>query len=89
MPLAKPAIATVAVLHSIGIWNELILPTIYLTSEEYYPVTRGLIAFQGVYGNNWPLLAAGVMMIALPMVIFFIFAQRFIIGGVTAGAVKG
>ena len=89
MPLAKPAIATVAVLHSIGVWNELILPTIYLTSQEYYPVTRGLIAFQGVYGNNWPLLAAGVLMIALPMVVFFIFAQRFIIGGVTAGAVKG
>jgi raffinose/stachyose/melibiose transport system permease protein len=89
MPLAKPAIATVAVLHSIGVWNELILPTIYLTSEEFYPVTRGLIVFQGVYGNNWPLLAAGVLMIALPMVVFFIFMQRYIIGGVTAGAVKG
>jgi len=89
MPLAKPAIATVAVLHSIGVWNELILPTIYLTSQEYYPVTRGLIVFQGVYGNNWPLLAAGVLMIALPMVVFFIFMQRYIIGGVTAGAVKG
>jgi raffinose/stachyose/melibiose transport system permease protein len=89
MPLAKPAIATVAVLHAIGVWNELILPTIYLTSEEYYPVTRGLIVFQGVYGTNWPLLASGVLMIALPMVIFFIFMQRYIIGGVTAGAVKG
>ena len=89
MPLAKPAIATVAVLHAIGIWNELILPTIYLTSSEYYPITRGLIAFQGVYGNNWPLLASAVLMIALPMVVFFIFMQRYIIGGVTAGAVKG
>ncbi len=89
MPLAKPAIATVAVLHAIGVWNELILPTIYLTSQEYFPVTRGLIVFQGVYGNNWPLLAAGVLMIALPMVVFFIFMQRYIIGGVTAGAVKG
>jgi len=89
MPLAKPAIATVAVLHAIGVWNELILPTIYLTSDEYYPVTRGLIVFQGVYGTNWPLLASGVLMIALPMVVFFIFMQRYIIGGVTAGAVKG
>jgi raffinose/stachyose/melibiose transport system permease protein len=89
MPLAKPAIATVAVLHAIGVWNELILPTIYLTSQQYYPITRGLIVFQGVYGNNWPLLAAGVLMIALPMVVFFVFMQRYIIGGVTAGAVKG
>jgi raffinose/stachyose/melibiose transport system permease protein len=89
MPLIKPAIATVAVLHSIGVWNELILPTIYLTNDDFYPVTRGLIAFKGVYGFNWPLLASGVLMMALPMAIFFVFMQRYIIGGVTSGAVKG
>ena len=89
LPLASPAIATVAVLHAIGIWNELILATIYLTSADFYPITRGLIVFNGVYGNNWPLLAAAVLMMALPMVVFFIIAQRWIIGGVTAGAVKG
>jgi raffinose/stachyose/melibiose transport system permease protein len=89
MPLIKPAIATVAVLHSIGVWNELILATIYLTKEDYYPITRGLIVFNGVYGNNWPLIAAAVLMIALPMVVFFVFMQRYIIGGVTAGSVKG
>jgi raffinose/stachyose/melibiose transport system permease protein len=49
----------------------------------------GSAAAQGVYGTNWPLLAAGVLMIALPMVVFFIFMQRYISGGVTAGAVKG
>jgi raffinose/stachyose/melibiose transport system permease protein len=89
MPLIKPALATVAVLHSIGVWNELILPTIYLTNDDFYPITRGLIAFKGVYGFNWPLLAAGVLMMALPMALFFIFMQRYIIGGVTAGSVKG
>ena len=89
MPLIKPAIATVAVLHAIGVWNELVLATIYLTKADYYPITRGLIVFNGVYGNDWPLLAAAVLMIALPMAIFFIVMQRFIIGGVTAGAVKG
>lgn len=89
LPLAKPAIATVAVLHSIGVWNELVLATIYLTKSDYYPITRGLIVFNGVYGNNWPVLAAAVLMIAAPMAIFFVFMQRYIIGGVTAGAVKG
>ncbi|MFP5343918.1 MAG: carbohydrate ABC transporter permease [Candidatus Limnocylindria bacterium] len=89
LPLAKPAIATVAVLHSIGVWNELVLATIYLTNSDYYPITRGLIVFNGVYGNNWPVLAAAVLMIAAPMAIFFVFMQRYIIGGVTAGAVKG
>lgn len=89
LPLASPAIATVAVLHAIGVWNELILATIYLTTADFYPITRGLIVFNGVYGNNWPLLAAAVLMMALPMVVFFVIAQRWIIGGVTAGAVKG
>lgn len=88
-PLAKPAIATVAVLHSIGVWNELVLATIYLTNSDFYPITRGLIVFNGVYGNNWPVLAAAVLMVAAPMAIFFVFMQRYIIGGVTAGAVKG
>ena len=89
MPLIKPAIATVAVLHAIGVWNELVLATIYLTKADYYPITRGLIVFNGVYGNNWPFLAAAVLMIALPMAVFFVVMQRCIIGGVTAGAVKG
>ena len=89
IPLARPAIATVVVLHAIGIWNELILPTIYLTSKEYYPVTRGLIVFQGVYGSNWPTLAAAVLILTVPMLILFLFLQRYIISGLTAGSVKG
>jgi raffinose/stachyose/melibiose transport system permease protein len=88
-PLIRPAIATVAVLHAIGIWNELILPTIYLTSKNYYPITRGMIVFQGVYGSNWPTLAAAVLIMTLPMVIIFLVLQRHIVSGLTSGAVKG
>jgi raffinose/stachyose/melibiose transport system permease protein len=89
VPLTKPAIATVAILHAIGIWNELVLPTIYLTNQAYYPMTRGLIAFTGIYGNDWPLLASAVLILALPMVVLFLFLQRYIIGGFTAGSVRG
>lgn len=89
MPLIRPAIATVIVLHAIGIWNELIAPTIYLTSKQYYPITRGLIVFQGVYGSNWPTLAAAVLMLTLPMLVLFLFLQRYIVSGLTAGSVKG
>ncbi len=88
-PLIQPAIATVAVLHAIGIWNELILPTIYLTSKEFYPITRGMIVFQGVYGSNWPTLAAAVLIMTMPMLIIFLVLQRYIVSGLTAGAVKG
>ena len=89
LPLIKPALATVIVLHAIGIWNELIAPTIYLTNDDLYPVTRGLIVFEGVYGSNWPALAAAVLILMIPMLILFMFLQRYIISGLTAGAVKG
>jgi len=89
LPLIQPAIATVIVLHAIGIWNEIIAPTIYLTNKNYYPITRGLINFQGVYGSNWPTLAAAVLMLTFPMLILFLFLQRYIISGLTSGAVKG
>lgn len=89
LPLIRPAIATVIVLHSIGVWNEIITPTIYLTNEKLYPITRGLIVFQGVYGSQWPTLAAAVLMLTVPMLILFLFLQRYIISGLTAGAVKG
>ena len=88
-PLIRPAVATVTVLHAIGIWNELILPTIYLTNEDFYPITRGLIVFEGVYGSNWPALAAAVLMLMIPMLVLFMFLQRYIISGLTAGSVKG
>jgi raffinose/stachyose/melibiose transport system permease protein len=88
-PLITPALATVTVLHAIGIWNELILATIYLTNKDYYPITRGLIVFNGVYGNNWPVIAAAVLMLTLPMVVLYLFLQRYIISGITAGSVRG
>jgi raffinose/stachyose/melibiose transport system permease protein len=89
LPLIRPAVATVIVLHAIGIWNELILPTIYLTNDDLYPVTRGLIVFEGVYGSNWPALAAAVLMLMIPMLVLFMFLQRYIIAGLTEGSVKG
>jgi raffinose/stachyose/melibiose transport system permease protein len=89
LPLTKPALATVAILHAIGVWNELVLANIYLTNENYYPITRGLIVFTGIYGNDWPLLASAVLMLAAPMVVLYLFLQRYIIGGFTAGSLRG
>jgi raffinose/stachyose/melibiose transport system permease protein len=89
LPLTKPALATVAILHAIGVWNELVLANIYLTNENYYPITRGLIVFTGIYGNDWPLLSAAVLMLAAPMVVLYLFLQRYIISGFTAGSLRG
>ncbi len=89
IPLIRPAIATVTVLHAIGIWNEIVMPTIYLTDSDLYPITRGLIVFEGVYGSDWPGLAAAVLMLIIPMAVLFMFMQRYIISGLTSGSVKG
>ncbi len=89
IPLIKPAIATVTVIHAIGIWNELILANVYLTNEDLFPITKGLIVFEGVYGSDWPKLAAAVLMLMFPMLVLFMFLQRYIISGLTSGAVKG
>ena len=89
LPLTKPALATVAILHAIGVWNELVLANIYLTSKSFFPITRGLIVFTGIYGNDWPLLAAAVLMLAAPMVVLYLFLQRYIISGFTAGSLRG
>ena len=70
--LIGTAIATVTVIHAIGIWNELILATIYLTDSfrtRYY----GLIVFEGVYGSDWPKLAAAVLMLMIPMLALYMF----------------
>lgn len=88
-PLIRPAVATVFVLHAIGIWNDIIAATIYLTSKAKYPITRGLIVFEGVYGYNWPTLAAAVLILTIPMLILYMFLQRYIISGLTQGSVKG
>jgi raffinose/stachyose/melibiose transport system permease protein len=88
LPLIRPAVATVTVLHAIVVWNEIIAPTIYLADSELYPITRGLLVFEGVYGSDWPKLAAAVLMLAVPMIILYLFLQRYIISGLTAGAVK-
>ena len=90
VPLTKPAIATVAILHAIGIWNELVLR--HHLPDAARPTTRspaGSSCSPGIYGNDWPLLAAAVLMLALPMVVLFLFLQRYIIGGFTAGSLRG
>lgn len=80
-----------AVLHAIGIWNESILPTIYLTNKNYYPITRWHDRFPGRRPQQWLTLAAAgsLDLMTLPMVIIFLVLQRYIVSGLTQGAVKG
>jgi raffinose/stachyose/melibiose transport system permease protein len=88
-PLMKPILATVFMLKAIGSWNDFVTPYLFLTSQRYRTLSTGLFLFKGQYSNNWPVLAAAIIMVALPMVILYIFMQRYVIEGMTAGALKG
>jgi raffinose/stachyose/melibiose transport system permease protein len=89
IPYSKPVLATSAILFSVGIWNDIIGSTIFLTSPKYYPVIRTLFRFVGQYGSDWPPLASAVLVIALPLIVIFIFFQKYIIAGAVAGGLKG
>lgn len=89
LPLARPAIATIFILQAIGVWNDIILATILLPDASKSPLTLGLFAFQGTFTSQWGLLAAATMIVAAPLVVAYIFLQRFLVGGVVGGAVKG
>lgn len=86
--LIKPALATVFVLQAIGIWNDIIMATILLPDQAKSPMTLGLFAFQGTHSSQWSLLAAATIIVAAPLLVAYVFLQRFIVGSV-AGAVKG
>ena len=88
-PLIKPALASVVVLHAIGIWNEYVIPLIYLPKKSLMPITRGLMVFYGQYGNDWTTLAAAILMLTLPIVALFLVLQRWIYAGVLQGSVRG
>ncbi|HEY4266646.1 MAG TPA: carbohydrate ABC transporter permease [Galbitalea sp.] len=86
--LIKPVLATTFILQAIGVWNDIILATIMLPDPAKSPVTLGLFAFQGTYTSQWGLLSAATIIVATPLVIAYIFLQRYLVGGV-GGAVKG
>ncbi|MNO78269.1 L-arabinose transport system permease protein AraQ [compost metagenome] len=87
-PLMKPVIATGVILTAIGIWNDFVGPIMYLPSKANYPITFGLKEFKGQYGNNWPLLACGITIVAAPLIVLYTFIQKYLVDGALAGAVK-
>jgi multiple sugar transport system permease protein/raffinose/stachyose/melibiose transport system permease protein len=89
LPLAKPAIAVIAIFNSLAVWNEYILAMIILQDKTKMPLQRGLMVFQGAHFTEYPLLMAGITLTVIPIVVVYLFMQRYIIEGITAGAVKG
>lgn len=89
LPLAKPALSAVAALTMIMSWNDLLVPLVVINSDKLWPLPLGVMQFQGQYGQDLALVSAFVLLSALPTIIFYLFAERQIVSGLTAGAVKG
>jgi raffinose/stachyose/melibiose transport system permease protein len=88
-PLLKPIAATVFVLSFMASWNDFIMPLYFLNSTSKWPMTLGVYNFFGMYQTQWNLVSADIALTSLPVLLIFVFGQKYIVGGITAGAVKG
>lgn len=89
LPLARPILATVAVITFVHSWNGYLLPLVVLNRETLYPWPLGIMAYQGEFSTDWHLVLAFITLTILPVVVMFFAAQRHIVSGLTSGSVKG
>jgi raffinose/stachyose/melibiose transport system permease protein len=89
LPLMRPALASVAVLTMVGSWNNFFLPLLVLNTETLYTLPLGIMQFQGQFGTDWGRVLAFISLALVPTIVFYLFAERQIVAGLTAGAVKG
>ncbi|MFF7681805.1 carbohydrate ABC transporter permease [Microbacterium sp. NPDC007973] len=88
LPLARPAIATFWVLQGVGVWNDYLVPQLLLTDPSKRTLTTGVLYFKAQYLADWGNIMAAVLIMSLPILLLFVFAQRFFVSGLYAGAVK-
>ena len=87
-PLLTPATATLVIIKTVSIVNDMYIPYLYMPKNQNKTLTTFLMRYAGAQQNSWPLLAAGIIVVALPTVLLYVFFQKYIIEGITAGAVK-
>lgn len=89
LPLLKPVMATVFVLTFLNTWNEFISPLYFLSSSTKWPMTLSVYNFFGMYFKDWNLVCADILLTSLPVILVYLLGQKYIVSGMTAGAVKG
>ncbi len=87
-PLLKPTIATVAIIDAMAFWNDYLLPSLVLAKKELYTIPIATQVFYGTYSTDIGLVMAALLLAMLPILILYVFLQRYIVEGVTSGAVK-
>ncbi len=89
LPLAKPVIAVIVIINALNVWNEYLLALIIFSDKALMPLQRGLMVFQGTHLTQYPLLMAGMTISVLPVIVVYLFMQKYIVRGVISGAVVG
>ncbi|KHF41421.1 carbohydrate ABC transporter permease [Halalkalibacter okhensis] len=89
LPLMGPSLAAMAILQGLNSWNNFLWPLVVLRSNDMFTLPIGLATLLTPYGNNYDILLAGSVMTIVPIVILFIFFQRYFVAGLTVGGVKG
>ncbi|MCB9459687.1 MAG: carbohydrate ABC transporter permease [Anaerolineaceae bacterium] len=89
LPLAAPAISTVAVFSFLGAWDEYLLALNFLTDEHLRTLPIAIANFRGQHSSNWGLVFAGSLTAVIPTILLFVFFQRYFIQGITSGSVRG
>ncbi|WP_312460876.1 carbohydrate ABC transporter permease [Proteiniclasticum sp.] len=87
LPNLKAPIVTMLIISGVGVYNDFYNPFLYMPSRDLKVISTALFAFKGPYGTNWPVILAGVMIVILPILLLFLFLQKYIYNGV-AGSVK-
>jgi ABC-type glycerol-3-phosphate transport system permease component len=89
LPLSVPALVTLVVVNALWVWNELLIALVFLPEDRLRTLMVGVTVFQNRYNLDVPVTMAGMLLASLPMVVLYLFGQRFFIRGLTSGAVKG
>ena len=89
LPLMKPILSTITILNTLGLWNDYLLPNLVLGKKALYTLPLAIRTFYGTFSNDLGKIMAALVMIVAPIIVVYIFLQKYIIGGVVAGAVKG
>lgn len=89
LPIAKPGVVVCAIFSFLYAWGDLAYGMTFIIDQQSRPITAGIFNFMGQYGTKWSYLTAFAVVTIIPVLLIFIFMQKYIVGGMTSGAVKG
>lgn len=89
LPLLTPVLVTAGILNFLGVWSDFLFPLYYLNDSANWPMTLAVYNFFGRFNTQWNLVSANILLNIIPVIIVYLLGQRYILSGMTSGAVKG